>query len=256
MRRAGAARTDMESFTIPAILYFCFVVVLSYSIRGSAGFGGATVPLLALVVSLKVIVPMVTFLGLLSSVAILLRDHRYIVWRDTLRIMPYCFIGSMIGLYFFTILDARTLGYGLAALVITYGSFSLVATLRPISGPRMPMQVVVPVAGTAAGFIGSMFGAMAGIFFAIYLDILKFAKSEFRATMAAILFALGIFRGSGYVAVGAYDRETLIVCAAALPLMAVGIFLGNRIHANLNQRAFRRFVALVMIASGVPLLLR
>lgn len=246
----------METLSTPALLYLCFVVVLSYSIRGSAGFGGATVPLLAIALSLKVVVPLVTFLGLLSSVAILARDHRYIAWRDTLRIMPYCFVGSMIGLYFFTILDARTLGYGLAILVITYGSCSFIATLHPVAAPRLPMAVIVPVAGTAAGFIGSMFGAMAGIFFAIYLDILKFAKSEFRATMAAILFALGIFRGTGYVAVGAYDRETLIVCAAALPLMAIGIYFGQHIHANLNQRAFRRFVALVMIASGAPLLLR
>lgn len=246
----------MESFSPAALLYFCLVVILSYSIRGSAGFGGATVPLLALVVSLKVVVPLVTFLGLLSSVAILARDHRHIVWRDTLRIMPYCFVGSMIGLYFFTTLDARTLGYGLAVLVIAYGTYSFAATLRPLSMPRLPMRVIVPAAGTTAGFIGSMFGAMAGIFFAIYLDILKFAKNEFRATMAAILLALGIFRGTGYVAVGAYDRETLIVCGAALPLMAVGIYIGQHIHANLNQRAFRQFVALVMIASGVPLLLR
>jgi uncharacterized membrane protein YfcA len=38
--------------------------------------------------------------------------------------------------------------------------------------------------------------------------------------------------------------------------MAVGIVLGNRIHANLDQLVFKRLVAFVMIASGVPLLLR
>lgn len=246
----------MESLSLPALVYFGLVLVLSYSIRGSAGFGGATIPLLAIVAPLKVVVPMVTFLGLLSSAAILARDHRHVIWRDTLRIMPYCFIGSMIGLYFFKTLDARTLGYGLAALVITYGGYSLWTTLRPVAPPRLPLRVVIPVAGATAGFIGSMFGAMAGIFFALYLDMLKFAKNEFRATMAAILFALGIFRGAGYVAVGAYDTETLVTCAAALPLMAIGVYFGNRIHANLNQIAFRRFVALIMIASGVPLLMR
>ncbi|MGH8650261.1 MAG: hypothetical protein ACREUP_13320, partial [Burkholderiales bacterium] len=67
---------------------------------------------------------------------------------------------------------------------------------------------------------------------------------------------LGILRVSGYVAVGAYDREALIACAAALPLMAIGVVLGNRIHADLDQLMFKRFVAVVMIASGVPLVLR
>jgi len=74
--------------------------------------------------------------------------------------------------------------------------------------------------------------------------------------VAAILLGLGILRVSGYVAVGAYDREALIACAAALPLMAIGAFFGNRIHANLDQLMFTRFVAVVVIASGVPLVLR
>jgi uncharacterized membrane protein YfcA len=38
--------------------------------------------------------------------------------------------------------------------------------------------------------------------------------------------------------------------------MAIGVVLGNRIHADLDQLVFKRFVAVVMIASGVPLVLR
>lgn len=105
-------------------------------------------------------------------------------------------------------------------------------------------------------FVGTIFGSMAVMLFAIYLDLLKFGKNEFRATVAAILFALGIFRGVGYAAVGAFDRDVLIACAAALPLMMIGVFLGNHIHANLNPLAFKRLVALILIASGAPLLLR
>ena len=39
---------------------FSFVIIISYAVRGSAGFGGVTVPLLAWIMSLKIIVPMVT----------------------------------------------------------------------------------------------------------------------------------------------------------------------------------------------------
>ena len=118
------------------------------------------------------------------------------------------------------------------------------------------MRAVTPVAGTLAGFVGTMFGAMAGVFFALYLDLLRFAKNEFRATVAAILFGMGVFRGAGYIAVGAFDHDALLACAAALPMMTIGIFIGNRIHANLDPLMFKRFIALVLIASGVPLLLR
>jgi len=214
------------------------------------------VPLLAIIMSLKLVVPLVTFLGLLSSTAILFKDYRYVSWRDTRKVIPYCVIGVLIGLYFFTTLDARSLAHALGILVLAYGSYSLWVTVRPGFSFRFPLKVVTPLMGTVAGFIGTLFGAMAGMFFAIYLDYLKLGKNEFRATMAAILFALGLFRGLGYLSVGSFDRDVLIVCASAVPLMAIGVFLGNRIHANLNQIAFKRFVALILIASGAPLLLR
>jgi len=246
----------MDALTLPQLVYFCLIVVMSYSIRGSAGFGGATVPLLAIVMSLKIVVPLVTFLGLLSSIAILLRDYRHASWRDTLKVIPYCVIGVLTGLYFFKTLDARALAHALGILVLVYGGYSLWITVRPGIRYRFPLRVVAPLMGTIAGFIGTLFGAMAGMFFAIYLDYLKLDKTKFRATIAAILLALGLFRGLGYVAVGSFDRDVLIACAAAVPLMMIGVFLGNRIHANLNQIAFKRFVALIFLASSVPLLLR
>jgi uncharacterized protein len=246
----------MEALGVPELLFFGFVIILSYAIRGGTGFGGVTVPLLAWILSLKTVAPMVTFLGLISSAAILARDHHHIVWRDALRVVPSCLIGVLLGLYFFTTLDSRTLARTLGVFVFLYGGYSLWATLRPVPIPTLPIAVVAPTMGATAGFVGTLFGANAGMFFAIYLDLLRHRKNEFRATVAAILFALGIFRGSGYLAVGAYDRDALVACAVALPLMAIGIFLGNRIHANLGQATFQRLVALVLIASGVPLVLR
>jgi hypothetical protein len=245
----------MEALSVSEFLFFGFVIVLSYAIRGSAGFGGMTVPLLAWIMSLKTVAPMVAFLGLISSLAILRHDLRHVVWRDLWRVMPWCAGGVVGGLYFFKTLDARTLGQVLGGFVLVYGAYSLWITFRP-SEIRLPMRAVVPVAGVVGGFVGTIFGSNAGTFFAIYLDLLKYAKTEFRATVAAILLGLGILRVSGYVAVGAYDREALIACAAALPLMAFGAFFGNRIHANLDQLMFTRFVAVVVIASGVPLVLR
>ncbi|HXF65847.1 MAG TPA: sulfite exporter TauE/SafE family protein [Burkholderiales bacterium] len=246
----------MQALDAGELLFFGAVVVLSYAIRGSAGFGGATVPLLAWILSLKTVAPMVTFLGLISSAAILARDHRYVAWHDALRVMPSCLLGVLAGLYFFATLDARTLARALGVFVLAYGAYSLGATFRRLPGPNVPVGAATPVMGTAAGFVGTLFGANAGMFFAIYLDLLGHDKHRFRATVAAILLGLGLLRGAGYLAVGAYDREALIACAAALPLMAIGIALGNRIHANLDPVKFKRLVALVLIASGVPLVLR
>jgi uncharacterized membrane protein YfcA len=68
--------------------------------------------------------------------------------------------------------------------------------------------------------------------------------------------ALGIVRGLGYWAVGEYSRDVLITVAIALPMMLVGIFIGNRIHTGLSELAFRRLVAAALIVSGVALLVK
>jgi len=70
-----------------------------------------------------------------------------------------------------------------------------------------------------------------------------------------LLLGLGVLRVSSYIVVGAYDRDALLACAAALPLMALGAVLGNRIRANLEQLKFRRLVAAILLASGIPLVL-
>jgi uncharacterized membrane protein YfcA len=246
----------MTELTAAEWLYFAAVVFVSYAVRGSTGFGGVTVPLLALIMSVKTIAPMVTFLGLISSWIILRSDHRHVAWRALWNVLPWCAVGVAVGIYFFKTLESGTLAKALGVFAIAYGLHSLWRTWRPPPSRRLPLGVIAPVAGTVGGFVGALFGASAGMFFAIYLDLLKFPKVEFRATVAAILFGLGVMRGAGYVWAGAYDRDALTICAAALPVMALGVWAGNHIHANLDQLKFQRFVAAILIASGVPLLLR
>jgi uncharacterized membrane protein YfcA len=237
-------------------LYFALVVFVSYAIRGSTGFGGVTVPLLALVMSVKTIAPMVTFLGLISSWMILRTDHRHVAWPALRSVLPWCAIGVIAGIYFFKTLDSRTLARALGVFAIAYGAHSLWRAGRPHSARRLSVRAIAPVAGGVGGFVGALFGASAGMFFAMYLDLLRFPKVEFRATVAAILFGLGLMRGAGYIWAGAYDREALIICSVALPVMAIGVWAGNHIHANLDQLKFQRLVAVILVASGVPLLLR
>lgn len=47
-----------------------------------------------------------------------------------------------------------------------------------------------------------------------------------------------------------------MACAIALPMMALGIFIGNRIHANLNDVAFKCFGAVILMLNVLPLLIR
>jgi uncharacterized membrane protein YfcA len=232
-------------------------MVVSYALRGSTGFGAAAaMPLMALIIPLKVLIPAWTLIGLTAGVALLGRDRAHIAWSDMARLLPSCLIGIAIGLYVFTSLDSATLARGLGVLIVLYGAYSLWLTSRPQTRFKASPRLIAPIAGTLGGAVGTTFGTMASVFFAIYFDVIRMAKDNFRASMSAILVALGIVRGLGYWAVGEYSRDVLITVAIALPMMLVGIFIGNRIHTGLSELAFRRLVAGALVVSGLALLVK
>src|SRR5476651_207484 len=128
----------MDALTVPEIVYCCVVLVLSFAIRGGAGFGAAALPLIALVLPMKLVVPVFTVLGIFSSWSIVFKDTRHIVWRELLRLLPYTMVGALIGIYFFNAFDGRSLAHGLGAVMLAYGSYSLWQSLRPRKEWKLP----------------------------------------------------------------------------------------------------------------------
>lgn len=236
---------------------YCIVVlVASYALRGSTGFGGfAAMPLLALVIPLKVLVPVWTLLTISSSATLFGKDRRHVSMALILRILPSCTLGIALGLYLFKVLDAALLARGLGVLVTGYGLYAL-WQMRGTGGARKPPRSVATAASFLAGAVGTIFGTMASIFFAIYMDAIRVTKEQFRGTLAALMMTLAVVRGIGYFAVGEFGRESLLLFAAALPFMLLGIFLGDRIHTGISETAFRRMVCAILILSGIPLMLK
>src|SRR6516162_2868703 len=97
---------------------------------------------------------------------------------------------------------------------------------------------------------------MASDRFAIYFDVIRRNKETVRASMTAILVALGVVRGLGYWAVGEYNRDVLVIVAIAMPIMLAGIYIGNRIHTGISELAFRRLVSGALMVSGAALLVK
>lgn len=246
----------MADLSALEIAYCVFVMLLAYGLRGSTGFGGALgMPLLALVLPIKVLVPVWTLLGFASSVAILGRDRKHVDYRAMIAFMPWCAVGIAVGLYFFKSLDARMLTRGLGVVVLLYAVQSLVGVVRG-APPRRLRRVIEPVAGILSGGVGTMFGSMGSVFFAMYLDARAVAKDAFRATTSAMLLLLCIARGVGYYAVGEFTLDAWLMFAVAFPLMLVGIYVGDRIQVNISEQSFRKMVCVTLFICGIPLLFK
>jgi uncharacterized protein len=230
-----------------ALAYCALVLVLNFTLRGSLGFGGALgLPLLALAIPVKIIAPAWSLIGIVSSAAIAGRGRRHVDWRELTGILPGCAAGIVAGLVVFKLVDTQTLGRALGVFIVGYAAFSW-------RNPDVRSARLRPLASVMSGIVGTLFGAMATIFFAIYMDAGRMAKDAFRATMSAMILAISIARTAGYAAVGELTWDSAILCAAALPAMGVGLLIGERIHTGLSPAAFHRFVCIALAATGVAL---
>ena len=258
--KVAAARSGVpaiESLSTPAIVYCCVVMVIAYSARGASGFGAAAaLPLLGLVLPLKVLVPAWTLIGIVAGATLMGSDRNKVVWSEIIKLVPGTLIGIAVGLYVFTLLDSATLAKWLGILVLAYGLYSLWGTFGAAPKAHLPARLAAILGGLGGGLTGTVVGTMGSVFFAIYFDAIKLAKDNYRATMTAILLTLTVVRGIGYWAVGEFNREVLIIAAILFPSMITGMYIGNRFHHGMSDKAFRRIVASALIASGLALLVK
>src|SRR3954468_10368857 len=123
-------------------------------------------PLLALVLPVKVIAPAWSLIGILSSAAILGRDRRHIARASFVRFLPGCALGVLAGVFLFKAFDAALLARALGVFVILYASYSFWRLQRPVAAARaLPAPVLRAAGSFLSGAVGTLFGAMASIFF-------------------------------------------------------------------------------------------
>ena len=242
----------------PWELAYCVAVLLfTFGLRGSVGFGGSVgMPLLALALPVKLIAPAWSLIGILSSVAILGKDRKFVAVRDFLGLLPGCALGVGAGLFAFQTMDGALLARALGGFVVLYGLYTYWLTVRSSARPPIPAGVLKPFASFFSGAVGTMFGAMASIFFTLYMSAGRADKNVLRATVSAMLLTLSVIRTIGYAAVGELTADAFLLTAAALPFMGLGLLVGDRIHTGLTERQFQRVVAGALLVCGVPLLLK
>lgn len=228
------------------------VLFVAYIVRGIAGFGSGLIslPLLALFFPLQLVVPIIVLLDYVGSASQGLRNRKLIAWREQLPLIPFTLIGVAIGLSLLEKLNSATLAQALGVFIMVYAVYQLLP-LPVLRGSRL---FAVP-GGALGGLIGTVFGA-GGPFYIIYLGLRGLDKSALRATFAANFLIDGGIRLGGYTVFGFFDRTALLYIAAALPIVAIALFIGGRVHSNLSPALFTRMISVLLLVSGVALLLK
>jgi uncharacterized membrane protein YfcA len=235
------------------ILVLC-IVLSAYFVRGITGFGSGliAVPLLALSHPLKFVVPLVLALDFTASFVLGNANRKNADWKEIKLLLPFGITGACIGA-----LALMKLPSG--PVLCTLGAFTMFFGFRNIFGVSSEKKIsgawAVP-AGIGGGAVGALFGT-SGPPYIIYLTHRLKDKTAVRATFSWLFvidggFRLGLFLVAGLL----LESKFQMSYALSLIPMAMGLYVGNKVHLDITSEAMLKVVGALLVISGAMLFVK
>lgn len=230
------------------------ILLAAYFIRGITGFGSGliSVPLLALFLPLKFVVPLVLLLDFTASLVIGGFNFKRVKWSEIRMLIPFSVVGVVAGTHLLINLPPEPMLIALAIFVFVFA----LRNLLNLHGNRQISRGWAVPAGLAGGTVGALFGTGAPPYI-IYLNHRLKDKSDLRATFSALFFTEGVMRIVSFLVAGLLLTPAVwLTYLGALPLMLGALYLGGRVHVGLTAGQMARLVGLLLLVSSVTLLFK
>ena len=236
------------------LLVLPLIVLLGYVVFGATGFGSSivSVPGLAHFFPLTFTVALISTTDAFASMSTALRYRRLVAWREFFRLLPAMLIGIALGMTLLLNLPRNPALLALGLFVASYGAYVIVGAPR---FTRAPAWLVWPV-GVVGGAFSALFGT-GGPIYIIFLSARIDDKSALRATSAMVVVVAVWTRLALFIVTGLLLDPTLVTMALLLlPVMVLGLWLGNRLHHALSRGGVLRLIAGLLMINGVALIVR
>lgn len=230
------------------------ILIIAYFIRGISGFGSGlvAVPLLAHFLPLTFVVPLILITDFVASLMLGIHVRQHARWDEIRPLLPFGFLGVIAG-------TSLLINAPRTPLLITLGLLVLIFAMRSIlnlHGSRIIHRLWAAPAGLIGGTVSGLFGT-GGPPYVIYLNHRINKPAELRATFTGLFFLEGLWRIITFIFAGLfYDLSLISSTLAALPLIAMGLWLGNHVHLGLTKEKMQRLIGALLLVSGGSLLWR
>ncbi|MEO0760672.1 MAG: sulfite exporter TauE/SafE family protein [Pseudomonadota bacterium] len=239
--------------TLAAVVLIMGLAAFAKGVTG-LGFSTAALSFLALVVDVRLAIPLVILPSLASNALVMARAGHLaeMAWR-----FRWLYAGAALGVGCGLVLLASTrdavAGLVLGLVLLVYIAF---AWRRP--DLRLPARLEAPLApavGLATGLIngwtGSQVMPVLPYLAALGLDPNRFVQAiNLSFTLSSLIMAAGLAR------LGLLDGTILAAGALCILPVFVGVRLGTRLRDRLDPETFRRGVLVMLAASAVLLVAR
>lgn len=199
---------------------------------------------------LQFVVPLVLVLDFTASLTLGGKSRQQINWQELKPLIPSGAIGVMLGVTLLIHTPREPLLIGLGIFVLIFG----VRTLLNIHGEKQISRLWAVPTGLTGGTVGALFGT-GGPPYIIYLSHRLKDKAELRATFSGLFTFEGGLRIAAFLVTGLLLQNGMLTALlAALPAMALGLYLGHRVHLGISNQQMLKLIGLLLIASGTSLI--
>src|SRR5574340_449875 len=230
------------------------ILLVAYFIRGITGFGSGliAVPLLALILPLKFVVPLLLLLDFTASMVMGGFNFGRVKWNEIGVLIPFGILGVVLGTSLLVNLSPSLMLMVLAGFVFVFA----VRSMLNLHGDKPISRAWAVPAALTGGTVGALFGT-GGPPYVVYLTHRIHEKSNLRATFSALFFADGLSRIVSFLIAGLLmSTQVWTAYVVALPLMLGAIYLGGRAHVGLSMAQMTRLVGVLLLVSSVSLLFK
>ncbi len=235
--------------TLTQILIAVSIIFIAYFVASITGFGDGliSVPLLALIVDIKMVIPILAITGIILNLDILRRNKTYLnqIYKNVIYIILGGIVGVAIGTFLLSSYNDNFLQRFLGFLILIFALNTLFN--RSFNIPKN--RFLDFIAGLFSGFLQGAFNINSPPL-VIYYSNQKIEKTLFRATLILIFSIVGIWQISFLIVTNLIDVFTILSSVTLIPIILLASYLGHRVHLTINQKVFNILVSVLLFASA------
>jgi len=228
-------------------LLVCLVVFFAGVTQGLSGFGSVllSLPLLAIFLEIKMVIPLAALFGLAITVILLQQLWKRLEWKAVYPLLLSALPGVPVGAFFLKRLETDIIQLILGSILIGYALYSLF--LR--SHHRGINAKWAYLFGFLAGCLGGAFGAT-GPAVIVYTSLQAWTKDKIKVTLQVFFFVSGIAVVFSHAMSGLTSLAVLRFFLVSLPLLIAGTYLGSFFYGKAREEEYRRIVLILLALLG------
>jgi uncharacterized membrane protein YfcA len=231
------------------------IVLLSFTSQALSGFGSI---IIAVALGSN-FYPIKTLLPILVPLDVIINGYLVTRYRSKVdvpflvkRIFPSMSVGFVAGVILFSLLESSLLKGMFGVFVVIISVRELFLTVRR-SETREISSMTQAAYLALGGFIQGVFASGGPpVVYAVSRSIRD--KTVFRSTLAAVWLSINSVLIATYVVTHRMTLETIGHSAVLLPIVVLGIVIGELLHRYINEKHFKIVIFCVLIVAGLSIL--